>query len=355
MSNPARPRARALAALALLAAAAPAAHAFIIIDTAGPRELFASTGDDKPFSNFSAKLSTKDKALTGWYVFHNGAPRDREYSAPLPVGTISGKRIFTAGANVKVKAVNGLEEFFKFDKTPSLEAGLLANWTLTPTTSLSAGDKIGPLHSFTIQAGGTYDSVEHLSPTANPQLELRTARHRSAYGSASYGLYLRRLDWMGDFFGQQLSLVFSAEARRQSNFADLPLVALGKLLATSSTDPSRAAVSESKSVRYGDLQSGTAYPFTAAFVVSHRADWYKKLPGVDAADEARFFWAPYYRYTASSALGDAKAAGLSLTIRLKTATSLKYPVSVFYEWATKPGKDDWQGKAGAGVTFTWGP
>ena len=34
---------------------------------------------------------------------------------------------------------------------------------------------------------------------------------------------------------------------------------------------------------------------------------------------------------------------------------LEFPLNVFYEFATKPGKHDWEGKAGAGVVFSWGP
>lgn len=351
------PRAR-LAALALCAAA-PAAHAFIVIDTAGPRELITAADEGEAFRDFSVKLSTKDKTLSGLYLFHMGK---LDGPPSTQAGELPGWNIFTGGATLKFKATKGVEEFLKFDKTPATEGGLLLNWTRTP-----AGDT-GPIQSATAQAGFTYESVDHVPLTGNPLSEIRSADNRGAYASLSYGVYLRGLTWLPDALKKQLSLVISAEARRQTNAADLPLASVGKLTTlpdNAAGDTSRAALIDSKSVRWGDLKRGNVYPLTAAVVFTQAAQWPVGLLGEKEGVTGLLYWAPYYRYTPSSDLGDARAAGLALTVRLRTEdkekdetkkkpATLSYPLSLFYEWGTKPGKSEWQGKAGAGVTFSWG-
>lgn len=345
-------------AMAGAALAAPGARAFVIIDTAGPRELIAPSTAGKPAAA-SVKLSTKDKSLTGFYFWHRGGSHHPENAAEIPAHTAH-----TWGASLKFKASKGVEEFLNLSDTPATEAGLLWNATWfgagRPAATPDAAPSIPAIHSLTIQPGYSYEAVSHVPLTGNPLQETRTAKHRATYVNASYGVYWRGLRGPVN----QLALVVSGEVRRQSNAADLPTVTVGKLTslpATPDGDATRVALAGSKAVRWGDLDFATAYPLTAALVLQHGADALGDV--FSAADGAtlRLFWAPYYRYTASSELGDARAAGLSLTVRIKTAAKdgkpgkLEYPLSVFYEWATKPGKDEWKGKAGAGVTFSWGP
>lgn len=357
MSKPHLPAGRLLAALALALGAGPA-RAFVMIDTAGARELispasFAETPDDGgAYTSRHLKLSTKDKSLTGFWLRHRWTNADQPAAAA---------RTRTSGLEIKIAEPDGLEQFIKFDREPNWEVGGLVNWTRHPPKPLSAEGDADPAwwRSLTLHAGYQQQNIEYMPLTGNPGYQARQVRDGTVFAKVTGGLYVNGVRGLG-----QIAFLLSAEVRRASNYADLPKVniaSLTTLLPPGDDGVSRVTLTKSKTLRWGDLQADTVYPLIAGVVFTVPARWPLALLGeVKDGDAGEFYLAPYYRLTPSKDSGTARAYGLNLAFRSKTygkdspRGKIAIPLSVFVERGRAPG-GSWETTSGVSTVFSWGP
>ncbi len=346
------------AALGLGVGSAPA---FVMIDTAGAREVISPASfaeepsvDGQAYTSRYLKLSSKDKSLTGFWLWHRRTNADK----PL-----EGARTWTAGVDLKISEPEGLEQFVKLERTPNWEVGFLANWTSHPAPLLpTESDKsLAVWQSFTLQAGYQQQNVEYMPLTGNPQFQAQKARDGSGFASVITGLYVNGVPGVG-----QLSFLLSAEARHGSNYGDLPKVTFASsttLLPADANGGTSISRTKSKTLRWGDLQEDTLYPLTAAMVFTIPANWPLSLLG-EASERAsgQFYLAPYYRLTPSADSGTARAYGLNLAFRSKTykdAKSLRgkitIPLSIFVERGRGSSGGNWETISGVSTVFSWGP
>lgn len=344
--------------VATLMLGAGSARAFVMIDTAGARELISPASfaedpeDGRTYTSRHLKLSTKDKSLTGFWLWHRWVNADQPAEAA---------RVWTAGMELKVSEPDGLEQFIKFDRAPNWEAGFLVNRTWHPSKVLPDDLDDGPAwwQSVTIQAGYQQENVEYMPLTNNPGFQSRRARDGTAFAKVTGGLYVNGFRPVG-----QIAFLLSAEVRRGSNYADLPKVniaSLTTLLPPDADGVTRVTLTKSKTLRWGDLQQDTLYPLIGGVVFTIPADWPLSLLGeVEEKDRGEFYLAPYYRLTPSADSGTARAYGVNLAFRSKTygKDSLRgkvaIPLSVFVERGRAPG-GAWETTSGVSTVFSWGP
>ncbi len=345
---------------ATLGLGAGSAQAFIMIDTAGAREVISPASfaeeplkEGEAYASRSLKLSSKDKSLTGFWLWH------RRTNANQP---LVGARTRTMGIDLKISEPDGLEQFVKFERTPNWEVGFLANWTFHPAPlSPGAGaDGLAVWQSFTLQAGYQQQSVEYMPLTGNPAFQAKRARDGSGFASATAGFYVNGVPGVG-----QLSFVLNAEARHGSNYSDLPKVTIDSLtilLPAEANGGTRLSQTKSKTLRRGDLQEDTLYPLTAAMVFTLPANWPLSLLGEPGKrDSGQFYLAPYCRLTPSADSGTARAYGLNLAFRSKTygkdspRGKITIPLSVFVERGRGSTDRNWATVSGVSTVFSWGP
>jgi hypothetical protein len=333
------------------------AGGFVMIDTAGPREIISpmsfspdEAGENgQVFHRRSLKLSTKDKSLTAFVL---GQEWRKSPETPPP-GEFPSYEAYTLGATLKFKADNGVEDFFKFERWPTTELGGLFNWTSMP----GGQGAPKPITSLTLQAGATSTDLAYIPATANPALKKTTKRNVSGFGALTGGVYWRNVPLV-----EQFALVLSAEVRRESNYEKLPKITTADLTSlgpNASGSATRVVLEKSAVVRWGDLQQATTVPVTAAAVFTHRADWIGHV-FEDGKAETRFYWSPYFRVKTASGAGTSHAAGLNLAVRIKThpkegGPKLSYPLGLFIERGTDFGQSEWKTTVGASTVFTWGP
>lgn len=350
--------------LAVAVALCARVEAFVMIDTAGPREIISpmsfeeakdrseqknANNDPTMLHSQAVKLSTKDKALTAYVLAHAWKATPEK---PEP-GVFPQYDVYTLGATLKLSATNGVEDFFKFERWPSTELGALFNWTSYP----GGRGAPGPIVSLTVQGGAEATDLVYIPKTGNPTMKKVTERNVDGFGTVTAGIYWRNVPIV-----EQAALVLSAEVRRETNFDELPKITTAELtpLAPPATgSPNRVILEKSTVARWGDLERATTIPVTLAAVLTHRADWIGRL-FAEGNMETRFYWSPYFRLKTASGAGTSRAGGLNLAVRNKTqpkegGPKITYPLSLFVERGTDFGQREWKTTVGASTVFSWGP
>ena len=293
-------------------------HAQLLIDAGGPRDAFYTSGGTADgLDGLHAKLNTGAKGVDLTYL-----------GKPVTWLGISGVML---GATLKASAIDGLSEFFRFERWPQTELSLIANKTWT--------HDIDATHawawSLTTRVDGGYADYAVFDPNRPLGQEFR--KSSAAQGEISETVSVA-IPWIPAGVGLSVGL------REGSNYRDLPSTTVGMLQASfpGSGGSTMAAVSGGEAARFGSLNHFQEYPVSLLY--NHAFEgvngFIQHLPFTESGTTYTLLVSPYGTLTPRSEGRPEHAIGLSLVIRsFKAAedaahpekTVISFPVGLYVE------------------------
>jgi len=238
--------------IALPALVGSTAHAQLMVDAGGPRDMFFSSGEDATgLAGFHAKLNTDDKGVALTYF---GKPANY---------------LGLWAMDLKVSAVDGVGEFFRFERWPKMDLSIIGNKT------------------FSYDGGWAWSVTPRLTATHIGQSVFDPSLPAGSQLSEH------------DFFGGQANLLFSCLLpegwgavglsfgyKHTSNYEDLAKTTVGTVqnLFPGPGGAAFAALSQGQTVRYGSLNHYNEFPLSAIYTRQFEPNW------IDALCKKVMFW-----------------------------------------------------------------
>ena len=190
-----------IAGIAVAGSACLPLHAQLLIDAGGPRDAFYSSG------------GTAD-GLDGLHAKFDTAPKDVELTYLGKPMTWLGIPDLMLGATLKASAIDGLPQFFRFERWPKTDLSLIANKTWTKAID----DSHAWAWSLTTRVNGGYADCAVFDPSRPSGQEFRKT-------SAALGEFIETLSVAIPWIPAGVAL--SAGVREASNYQDLPSTTVG--------------------------------------------------------------------------------------------------------------------------------
>jgi hypothetical protein len=215
------------------------AEAQLIVDAGGVRNLFYTVGgnDKGGLDGFHANLETGSKSAGVTYF---------GYPTRLLENTL-------LGADVKVTALDGLDELIKFDRWPQIQTTLLANKTWAPMIDRDHA----LIQSLTFRVAGLFTQYALFDTNQPAGAEFSKP---DSFGGSLAATYSFAFPW----FPGAVGLSFGVNAT--NNYASLPKVTIGTLRGSeSSGGTTTGIVSGGKMAREGSLNYYHSFPVTIIY------------------------------------------------------------------------------------------
>ena len=307
-----------IAGMAVAASTCQSLHAQLLIDAGGPRDAFYSSGGTaEGLDGLHAKLDTALKDVELTYL---GKPM-----------TWLGIPDLMLGATLKAAAIDGLPQFFRFERWPKTELSLIANKTWTK----SIDDSHAWAWSLTTRVNGGYADYAVFDPSRPPGQEFRKT---SAAQSEFTETLSVAIPWI------PAGVALSAGVREASNYQDLPNTTVGTLQATfpGSGGSTMAAISGGEAARYGRLNTFQEYPVSLLYNHAFEGinSFWGHLPLTDSAATYNLLVSPYGTIAPRQEGHPMHSVGLSLVIRSYKAsedlahpekTVISFPIGLYVE------------------------
>ncbi|MGA2173795.1 MAG: hypothetical protein ABSH38_02315 [Verrucomicrobiota bacterium] len=340
-----------LGLLTLVGATVTDLYGQLVVDAGGPRDSFYSSASSTlGLSGLAVKLNTDPESLEATYL--SGTLFGKQ---PLPEG--SGNWLY--GLDVKFSAVNGVLNMNSWPKT-DLSPLLNHTWITSST------DNKPWIFSLNLRDTPSFAQYPIFDKTLASGKQFYT---KNALGNTVVGTF-SVVPGGASWFALAVSAGFSAT----NNYAQLPKVTVGKLLASGS---STTVVGSGQAARYGTFERYNAVPLTLMTVFQPvEGQWttnFSKCAGTllgwlsPGAKDASYIpiVSPYASLTPGDLGRPVDAVGLNLVIRgmdskvpvdstgpHPEAQKLSFPLSIFVErvnaFSGKPSIT-----VGAGLTFKW--
>lgn len=312
------------------------ANAQLIIDRTGARDLLFRSDMDQlaKESKFRVNFDSKEKSLA--------------------LGYFSAKSLEKAGGSLrfglrtKVSAVDGWDDFFKFQRVPGIEFAGIANWTPhLPDGRLGWGDT-NVLPFVNLRAAYKHQDFTTFDPSKPiaSQFDKSTLDGASAYlsgGSLFSGLWKDGTNGVRDQHGVSFSIGYE----RNSNYKELKQVEVTDLsqVIPLPNGGQRVVSSGAKSARVGSLQQFNQFPIDLTYSYDVKlGDWIYQIPFVPEKLNYGAIFSPYIRFEPKDRGRPDHGIGLQFSLKTMThfdpgsvfqeikSAKLAYPISVFVEW-----------------------
>ncbi len=342
--------------LAALALAPSAAQAQLIIDRAGARDLLF--GSDLEQLNKESKVrltfDSKDKSAALGY-----------FSA-RPLELAGGSLRF--GLRPKITALDGWDQFFKFNRVPGVEFSGIANWTPHLPDGPASGAATNFLPFVNLRASFKHQEFTRFDETRPVTSQLSKSSLDGAAVFLSGGaLFAGR--W-GDGDGgvrDQHGVSLSIGYERESNYKDLKKVDVAEVtrIVPLPYGGERLVTSGTQTARVGDLQQFNQFPIDVTYSWDVQlGNWVYAIPFVPDKWRYGTVWSPYAQFEPKDNGKPDHSVGVQLSFKMFTAlkagggldqiksAKLSYPISVFLEWRN-PGNERRTVTGGVAAVFTF--